>query len=263
MKGNGFTTEARRTRRDWRLEIGDFRPQSPLSNIQSLRVLRASVVKSFVLLVLAAGAALTALAWPRAAAAHPLGNFTVNRYARVEQGAQAVRVVYALEMAEIPTFQESGALDRDRDGNVSEAERSAYLDQKLPEMARNLNLSVNGAPLALRPESGALSLADGQGGLKVLRIDAGFVGELPGDARSGIVSAQFRDTNYDNRLGWKEIVVRGTSGAAVRDSTVPAQDLSDALRAYPEDALQSPPEVREARFSFEPGAPSPDSSSAR
>ena len=35
----------------------------------------------------------------RPAAAHPLGNFTINRYARLEPGASAIRIVYAVDMS--------------------------------------------------------------------------------------------------------------------------------------------------------------------
>lgn len=197
--------------------------------------------------------ALVGLVRPGQVAAHPLGNFTINRYARVEPGADAVRVVWALDMAEIPTFQEMNAIDRDKSGSASDAERAAYLEQKLPEIARNLRLTVDGTPLALRAESAELTFGEGQGGLALLRIDAAFVAELPAGLRSGVLDAQLRDGNYDNRLGWKEIVVRGTQGAVVRESNVPAENTSDELRSYPEDSLQSPLEVREARFRFEPG----------
>ena len=54
------------------------------------------------LLVLAAAAA---LAVPAAAAAHPLGNFTINRFARVEVAGNQVFVRYVLDLAEIPTFE--------------------------------------------------------------------------------------------------------------------------------------------------------------
>ena len=37
--------------------------------------------------------------------AHPLGNFTVNRYAGIEVAGSAVYVRYALDLAEIPTYQ--------------------------------------------------------------------------------------------------------------------------------------------------------------
>ena len=57
------------------------------------------------LLVLAA----FALFAPGAASAHPLGNFTVNRYAGIELSGNRVYVHYAVDLAEIPTFQEGKA----------------------------------------------------------------------------------------------------------------------------------------------------------
>ena len=37
--------------------------------------------------------------------AHPMGNFSVNHYARIEPSAQAVEILYVLDLAEIPTFE--------------------------------------------------------------------------------------------------------------------------------------------------------------
>src|SRR5437868_7076465 len=45
-----------------------------------------------------------------AATAHPLGNFTINRFSRIEVSGPRVYVVYVLDMAEIPTFQ-AGTID--------------------------------------------------------------------------------------------------------------------------------------------------------
>src|SRR5579862_3310205 len=56
--------------------------------------------KLAVLLVLA-----SALLAPVAAQAHPLGNFTINRFSRVEVAGHRLYVRYVLDMAEIPTFQ--------------------------------------------------------------------------------------------------------------------------------------------------------------
>ena len=50
--------------------------------------------------------ALVALVWPASGGAHPLGNFTVNRYAEILLSGDRVYVTYALDLAEIPTFQE-------------------------------------------------------------------------------------------------------------------------------------------------------------
>ena len=54
---------------------------------------------------LAALGLLLALVVPAAAAAHPIGNFTVNHYSRLELSPGQARVFYVLDMAEIPTFQ--------------------------------------------------------------------------------------------------------------------------------------------------------------
>ena len=70
------------------------------------------------LLVLAAVSALVSLL-PIAAMAHPLGNFTVNRYSRIELAANQAGVVYIVDMAEIPTFQDRQTMDTNSDGTLS------------------------------------------------------------------------------------------------------------------------------------------------
>src|SRR5256885_2185264 len=37
--------------------------------------------------------------------AHPMGNFSVNHYSRIELGANGAEVAYVLDLAEIPTFE--------------------------------------------------------------------------------------------------------------------------------------------------------------
>ena len=71
-------------------------------------------MKRIALLVVAVSAAAVALVAPGAASAHPLGNFTVNHFAAVDLAGDAVFVRYALDLAEIPTFQEGAAVRRAR-----------------------------------------------------------------------------------------------------------------------------------------------------
>ena len=59
-------------------------------------------------------AVLAALAAPASALAHPLGNFTVNRQTEIELSGGRVYVHYALDLAEIPTFQLGDARPRRR-----------------------------------------------------------------------------------------------------------------------------------------------------
>src|SRR5262249_38139737 len=99
---------------------------------------------------------------PIRAAAHPLGNFTVNQYSRLEIGRDAVRVHYIVDMAEIPAFQERQAIDADGDGQLSDAEQTAYLAKQVPKLIGGLDLSVGGAPLALQLVDQSLDFPPGQ-----------------------------------------------------------------------------------------------------
>ena len=56
---------------------------------------------------------------PQTASAHPLGNFTINRYSRLEPQTDRLYIQYVLDMAEIPTFQEMSNIDLNGDGWVS------------------------------------------------------------------------------------------------------------------------------------------------
>ena len=60
------------------------------------------------LLVAATG---LALLWAGTATAHPLGNFTVNTYLRVEASGGQIYLRQVVDMAEIPSFRERGAVD--------------------------------------------------------------------------------------------------------------------------------------------------------
>ncbi len=186
-------------------------------------------------------------AWllPGVATAHPLGNFTVNHYTRIEPAGDRVRLVYVLDMAEIPTFQEKARLDGGLD---------RYADARAEELRQNLHLTLNGQPASLRLEQRSLSLPEGQGGLPTLRLDVVYSAELPSGAATP-VEVVYRDDNEPNRIGWREIVARpGAAGATLDRTSVPSEDVTNELRTYPEDMLNSPVNVREARLAFVPGA---------
>jgi nickel/cobalt transporter (NicO) family protein len=72
--------------------------------------------------------------------AHPLGNFTINHYSRIELAADLVILRYALDMAEIPAFQEWALIDRDQDSQLSEEERNEYLESKAQALSKGLEL---------------------------------------------------------------------------------------------------------------------------
>lgn len=193
---------------------------------------------------------------PTPASAHPLGNFTINRYSRLEFSDAGVRIVYVLDFAEVPTIQQMTLLDTDGDGDVSDAEAARYLDEIVPLLVDGLRLVVGDAKLPLAIESHSLALLPGEGGLPILRLDAEFSGVLPvGWREHG--SSGYTDRNYQDRLGWREVVVQGGAGVAVQASSVPDVDQSDELRAYPVDGLTNPLNVSEAIFTIVPGDGAP------
>jgi ABC-type nickel/cobalt efflux system permease component RcnA len=189
---------------------------------------------------------------PARAAAHPLGNFTVNQYSRLEVGRDTVRIHYIVDMAEIPAFQERQAIDADGDGQVSDAEQAAYLAKQTPALLSGLHLVAGGAPITLRQIGQSLEFPPGQGGLVTLRLILDLDASIA-DTQTPL-AIEYRDDNFAERLGWREIVVRPLDGVGLRDATAPERDQSDELRAYPQDMLSSPLNMREARFTLAPGA---------
>lgn len=189
---------------------------------------------------------------PKQAAAHPLGNFTVNRYSRIDLNSSGVALRYVVDFAEVPAFQEIRAFDRDDDGLFSGPEGAAYIAAKAPELSGKLNLSINDASSMLTMIGSSVSLPDGQGGLKTLRVVLDYTAPLPAGWEQG-VSAEYRDANFQGKVGWQELIIRPGDGVNLTNSTAPTMDISAELTAYPETQLKSPPEMSQASFSFEPG----------
>jgi nickel/cobalt exporter len=171
------------------------------------------------------------------AAAHPLGNFSVNHLTQMKVSANRVEARYILDQAEIPTFQERG---------LSDAE---ILARKRAELARGLKLTVNGRRLTFALEPGArLSFPPGQGGLKLTRIEFSLAARIENPR-----TVELRDQTFEGRVGWKAIVAKPGEGTTVRAS-VPSDDVTNGLHSYPKETLQSPLDQRSATFRVKPGS---------
>jgi len=158
------------------------------------------------------------LAIAPAAAAHPLGNFTINHFSRIEVADHRIYVRYVVDMAEIPTLQ------------------------KVPVRADRLILRVDGHRERLRVLRTVIAHPRGAAGLHTTRFQAVLAG--PRIAASARV--EYTDDSYPGRIGWKEIVV----GAH-------ATSKSDELRSYPKDLLSSPLDVRSIAVTLAPTTDAP------
>ena len=209
---------------------------------------RRRLLKVAAVALVALIAALTLL--PRGTAyAHPLGNFTINRYARLEVYRDAVQIHYVVDMAEIPTFQLIGEIDKDGDGTASQAELDAFAAMERETLAHSFSLSVAGQKVATTAIETFIQLLPGQGGLDTTRLAVVYDARVPKGV-SGTVAITFTDANFAERAGWKEVVVRPSNGALLSVDSRLLVDSSNALLNYPAETLKSAPDVREATLSW-------------
>jgi len=187
--------------------------------------------------------------------AHPLGNFTINHYARLSVGAERIEVRYVVDMAEIPTFQVLQKMDESSDNTTpSSAELNSYAARAAAEYGNGLLLAVDGTRIPLRLLGNTISLPPGAGGLSTLRLECDFEGIVPANSANAVRHLRFEDANQTERIGWREIVISPQAGVAVFDSTAYGNGVTDEIKAYPNDMLTAPLNERVAEMSFTRGA---------
>lgn len=198
---------------------------------------------------------------PGEALSHPLGNFTINQFCEVRPGPNATIIRHIVDLAEIPTLQESRAIDGDGDGILSELELQGYADRQAQVFARQLSLTVDSITPTLEPTVSSARLLPGAAGLRTIRIECEYRTDLALGAQSTSRTFRFSNSAFADRIGWREVVVRPAAGITVFDTDAFGSSASDELRAYPEDKLASPLDERTASFSVTAG-PHPAGSSA-
>lgn len=188
------------------------------------------------------------LSWgARPALSHPMGNFSINHYARFEAHPNQLSLRYILDFAEIPTAERMPQLDRNSDNTVSAPEKSDYLQTEAAQFAQGLSLRINGRAVALVPRHSDLELRAGAGGLPTLRVWVDCAVPLPSGQAARV---DYRDSNFENRTGWMEIIARASGGLALRGSNASSIDRSRGLTVFPIDAGVVPPRQNSASFTI-------------
>jgi ABC-type nickel/cobalt efflux system permease component RcnA len=197
--------------------------------------------------------ALLVLVAPDSASAHPMGNFSISHYAAIRVEPDGVRLRYVLDLAEIPTFQALQA-----EGLPAEPEHPgvrAYLARTVEALADRLTVELDGRRLPLRSEGAELIFPPGAGGLPTLKLGVVYRAALPPGDGPATAALTYRDGNYPERAGWKEIVATAAPGVTLVGSTVPEHDRSHELADYPTDPAESPPQAIEAQVVFARAVP--------
>jgi len=180
------------------------------------------------------------LASTAAASAHPLGNFTINRFSRIEVAGHRLYVSYVLDMAEIPTFQ-AGHIDA-----------RAYANR----LARSVQLTVNGKPAfmgyisptqvnietpddtAVGPVNVVVTTSNGSSGPMTLNL-AGYAPGLFPSGQGNYIAAQHADGSpvggYTGSTPAKpgEVIILWGTGFGPSSPATPAGKVVTAAPAAP------------------------------
>ncbi|MEV4093533.1 High-affinity nickel-transporter [Streptosporangium saharense] len=184
---------------------------------------------------------------PAHAAAHPLGDSTVNHYDGLRITPDRIENTAVLDSAELPTLQALPEMDADGSGEVSDAELSAYGAARCAALAGAQRLTVNGSPVTWRVTGTGLRYAPGQGGLRTSRLTCGLTADVHARGAVG-----FSDDFLPERTGWREITAVASGGVRLIRSSVPGTSVSEQLRTYPDDLLAAPLDQRTARLNVTP-----------
>lgn len=136
------------------------------------------------------------------AVAHPLGNYSLNQYTLFDLRGERPRIYYLLDIAEIPSLKEMDRLDADYNNEFTEAELAAYLAWRVPDTARNLELTLNDKPLALRLLSQRVEVYEGTG-MPLVNLLIEFE-PVEWSWPDGPFVLDFRSYNHETSQGYRE-----------------------------------------------------------
>ncbi|PCG86959.1 nickel transporter [Streptomyces sp. WZ.A104] len=194
-------------------------------------------------------AAVASVASAPTAAAHPLGNFSVNYHTGLVLRPDRIDARIVVDRAEIAALQERPTIDSDSNDTVSDRESRVYAERVCSNLSEQLHLSVGGTRADWKQSSATLVYENGEAGLKTSRLTCHL--NTPADLTE---RADIRaSTDYDTtRIGWHEMTATGQDVRLTR-TDVPATSPTRELRQYPQDPLASPLDQRTASLRSEPG----------
>lgn len=181
------------------------------------------------------------------ARAHPMGNFSVGQHATLEPARDGLHLRYVLDLAEMPTYELRPSMGLAAADAMTQEHLEKLRARSSATWVGALNVTLAGRAIPLVPTGGRTALSPGAGGLPTVRLEVDARGAWPSGTGDGPYELAYRDANFEDVAGWKEVVVKPGVGAKLLSATVPATDRSAGLTVYPDERTMAPLKVREAR----------------
>ncbi|MBI1390975.1 MAG: hypothetical protein GC154_21300 [bacterium] len=144
---------------------------------------------------------------------HALNPDSIDRYVEITFAPDRIVLIYQLILGVNPTETAARRLDPDNDGEITDAERDAYLTAESRDFGVRQYLTLNGEQLELQYKTGDAYSGVGHNGISVIRLDLGYVAPIPADIPRGTtVEFYFKDFRLENVAGWKQIKTVDSGG---------------------------------------------------
>jgi len=193
--------------------------------------------------------------------AHPMGNFSISHYARINASPTAISVHVVLDYAEIPTFQLFSDWGIRSEAEKTQDEIQPLVEQLVSGLKPRFRLRIDGLPTTLQASNIKHETTAGAAGLLTLRVSF----DLMTAWKPASVRLEFFDDSYRERIGWKEMVVAANTGFDFPEGNAFSNDRSSALTTYPSDPLMSAPNLSAVAIRIAPAigrTPKPDNSTS-
>ena len=177
------------------------------------------------------------------ASAHPLGNFTVNRYDGLVAAPGQLRVDHVEDLAEIPATQ--------AEPQIKKLGMTDWARQRCETAAQGSEVTVGGNEVPLTVSTSVAHVRPGQAGLNTLRVECRLTAKLP---EQDTVDIGFHGAGADKGPGWREITAVGDR-MTLAATDVPKESVSGRLTEYPQELLSSPADTASASLRVRAGGP--------
>lgn len=144
--------------------------------------------------------------WPSSTFSHALHPESIDRHAQFILTPSEIILIYEAILGVNPTERAAAAMDPDRDGVITDAERNAFVQRSAEQYGAAQRVRLGEHILQPRLHIGDAYSTFGHHGINVIKIDLGFRFPIPAEVPRGVtLPFEYRDEKLANIPGWKQV----------------------------------------------------------